>query len=128
MSCSHTMVQDFIDGTFNIILRACPFESTQPCPHALEVFMQNEQFTFEWADGRVKMFTTKKEILIPAQMTGLKVTRSGMDVRIVLEQIPITIRWDSKVKYFSICFFLFASIQFIKKHILFPSFPTYRKN
>ena len=99
--CSHTLVQDFTDGTFNIILRACPFESTQPCPHALEVFLQNEQFTFENSGGQVKMFTTKKEIPIPVQMTGLKVTRSGMDVRIVLEQIPITITWDSKVMYFS---------------------------
>lgn len=70
--------------------------------------MQNEQFTFENIGGRVTMFTTKKEIPIPVQMTGLKVTRSGMDVRIVLEQIPITITWDSKVMYF------FLSIQFIK--------------
>lgn len=110
--CSHTLVQDFIDGTFNIILRACPFESTQPCSHALEVFIQNEQFTFENTGGQVKMFTTKKEIPIPVQMTGLKVTRSGMDVRIVMEQIPITITWDN-VTYFS------SSIQFIKKHFLF---------
>lgn len=98
--CSHTLVQDFVDGTFNIILRACPYGSTQPCPHALEVFIQSEQFTFENVAGRVTMFTTKKEIPIPVQMTGLKVTRSGMDVRIVLEQIPITITWDSKVMYF----------------------------
>lgn len=62
--------------------------------------MQNEQFTFENIGGRVTMFTTKKEIPIPVQMTGLKVTRSGMDVRIVLEQIPITITWDSRVIYF----------------------------
>lgn len=98
--CSHTMVQDIVDGTFSIILRSCPYESIQPCPHALEIFMQNEQFTFESDGGRVKMFTTKKEIPIPVAMTGLKVTRSGMDVRIVLEQIPITITWDSKVMYF----------------------------
>lgn len=98
--CSHTLVQDIVDGTFSIILRACPFESPQPCPHALEVFMQNEQFTFESVGGQVKMFTTKREIPIPVQMTGLKVTRSGTDVRIVLEQIPITITWDSKVIFF----------------------------
>lgn len=109
--CSHTLLQDFIDGTFNVILRSCPFDVTQPCPHALEVFIQSEQFTFENVDGQVKMFTTKKEIPIPVQMTGLKVTRSGTDVRIVLEQIPITITWDSNVMYFS--------IQFIKN----PCFP-----
>lgn len=101
--CSHTMVQDITDGTFSVILRACPYGATQPCPHSLEVFLQNEQFTFENTGGQVKMFTTKKEIPIPVQhLTGLKVTRSGMDVRIVLEQIPITITWDSKVMYFSL--------------------------
>lgn len=111
--CSHTMVQDIVDGTFSVILRSCPYEPVQPCFNALEVFMQNEQFTFESDGGRVKMFTTRKEFPIPVQMTGLKVTRSGMDVRIILEQIPITITWDSKVMYFS-------SVQFIKQHIHFP--------
>lgn len=98
--CSHTLLQDYIDGTFNIILRACTVDSIQPCPHALEVFMQNEQFTFEIDGGVVKMFTAKKAFPMPVQMPGLRVTRSGTDVRIVLEQIPITITWDSKVMYF----------------------------
>jgi hypothetical protein len=113
--CSHTLVQDIVDATFSIVLRSCSFDATQPCPHALEIFMQNEQFTFEIDSGRVKMYTTAREIPIPVQMAGLKVTRSGTDVRIVLEQIPITITWDSKVMYF-------PSIRFIKKHI-FPSSP-----
>jgi integrin beta 3 len=95
------LVQDYKDGTFNVILRSCPYDSAQPCPHALEVFLQNEQFTFENVGGEVKMFTTKKEIPIPVQIAGLKVTRSGLDVRIVLEAIPLTITWDTKVMYFS---------------------------
>lgn len=95
--CSHTLVQDIVDGTFSIILRACPYEAIQPCPHALEVFIQNEQYTFENEAGAVRMYTTRKELPIPVQLTGLKVTRSGTDVRIVLEQIPITITWDSNV-------------------------------
>jgi hypothetical protein len=114
--CSHTLVQDIVDATFSVVLRSCSFDATQPCPHALEIFMQNEQFTFEIDSGRVKMYTTAREIPIPVQMAGLKVTRSGTDVRIVLEQIPITITWDSKVMYF-------PSIRFIKKHI-FPSLPA----
>lgn len=63
--------------------------------------MQSEQYTFEdGGGGEVKMFAAKKTFPIPVQMPGLKVTRSGTDVRIVLEQIPITITWDSKVMYF----------------------------
>lgn len=111
--CSHTLIQDIVDGTFNVILRACPYGAIQPCPHALELFVQSEQFTFENVAGRVTMFTTKKELPIPVQLSGLKVTRSGTDVRIVVEQIPITITWDSKVMYF-------PSIRFIKA-LLFPS-------
>ncbi|KAL7040824.1 hypothetical protein ACKWTF_000531 [Chironomus riparius] len=94
--CSHVLVQDFKDGSFNVILRSCPYDSVQPCPHALEIFLQNEQFTFENDNGEVKMFTTKKEFPIPVQISGLKVTRSGLDVRILLESIPLTITWDSK--------------------------------
>lgn len=95
--CSHTMVHDTFDGSFSIILRACPYDSKQPCPHALEIFTLSEQYTLESADGRVRMFTTKKEIPIPVQMTGLRVAVSGSDVRIMLDQIPITIVWDSQV-------------------------------
>lgn len=97
LACSHTMVQDTFDGSFSIILRACPADSVQPCPHALEIFSQSEQYTFENADGRVRMFTTKKEIPIPVQMAGLRVSVSGLDVRIMLDQIPITVTWDSQV-------------------------------
>ena len=97
--CSHTLVQDYIDSTFNIILRSCPYDSPQPCAHALEVFIQNEQYTFEKTNGQVKMFTTKKQISIPAQISGLKVSRSGVDVRIILEAIPITIVWNSDVSF-----------------------------
>lgn len=99
--CSHVLVQDYKDGTFSVILRSCPYDSVQPCPHALEVFLQNEQFTFENVGGKVKMFTTRKEIPIPVQIAGLKVTRSGLDVRILLEAIPLTITWDTQVMYFS---------------------------
>lgn len=99
LACSHTLVQDYIDGTFNIILRSCPFDSPQPCAHALEVFIQNEQYTFEKTNGQVRMFTTKKQISIPAQISGLKVSRSGVDIRIILEAIPITIIWNSEVSF-----------------------------
>lgn len=95
--CSHVLLQDYRDGTFNVILRSCPYESIQPCPHALDIFMQAEQFSFENVNGQVKMFTTKKEFPIPVQISGLKVTRSGLDVRIVVDSIQLTITWDTKV-------------------------------
>ena len=97
--CSHTLVHDYIDGTFNIILRSCPYDSPQPCAHALEIFTQNQQYTFEKIKGQVKMSGKKGQISIPVQMPGLKVSRSGQEVRIVLETIAMTIIWNSEVSF-----------------------------
>lgn len=90
------MVSDKIDGSFNVILRACPHGSSEPCPHALEIFLQNDQYTLENKGGVIKFLTPTKQIPIPVQMTGLKVSRSGMDIRIRLESVPLTILWDTK--------------------------------
>lgn len=117
--CSHTLVQDYIDGTFKIILRACPSDSPQPCAHALEVFIQNEQYTFEKLNGQVKMSTKKRQISMPAQIAGLKVSRSGVDVRIILEAIPITIIWNSDVS-----FLLFFSLRHIFRYFHIWDFVT----
>lgn len=116
--CSHVLVQDYKEGSFNVILRSCPYDSVQPCPHALEIFLQNEQFTFENDNGEVKMFTTKKKFPIPVQISGLKVTRSGLDVRILLESIPLTITWDSKVMYINFCCHFHANIEFTNNECL----------
>lgn len=116
--CSHVLVQHYKEGSFNVILRSCPYDSVQPCPHALEIFLQNEQFTFENDNGEVKMFTTKKKFPIPVQISGLKVTRSGLDVRILLESIPLTITWDSKVMYINFCCHFHANIEFTNNECL----------
>lgn len=49
LHCSHTLVQDYVDGSFSVILRACPFSSTNGgvCPYALEIFLQSLQYTFD---------------------------------------------------------------------------------
>lgn len=45
--CSHTLLQDKIDGTIGIVLRACPSTAAQPCPHALEIMMSNTKYVLE---------------------------------------------------------------------------------
>lgn len=50
--CSHTLLQDKIDGTIGIVLRACPstvamIAQQQPCPHALEIMMSNTKYILE---------------------------------------------------------------------------------
>ena len=47
LRCSHTLIQDKIDGTFGIVLRACSHTNQQPCPHALEIMMSNTKYILE---------------------------------------------------------------------------------
>lgn len=44
---SHTLVQDKIDGTFGIVLRACPSDSNGPIPYVLEIMMSNTKYTLQ---------------------------------------------------------------------------------
>lgn len=45
--CSHTLVQDNIDGTFGIVLRSCPYGSKAQCPHAIDIRLMNAKYTIE---------------------------------------------------------------------------------
>lgn len=50
--CTHTLVQDSIDGTFGVHLRSCPNGPPQPCPHAIDILLANTKYslqnTSEW--------------------------------------------------------------------------------
>lgn len=45
--CSHTLVQDIVDGSFSVVLRSCAAEATVHCSYALEIFLQNLKYTLE---------------------------------------------------------------------------------
>lgn len=49
--CSHVLVQDYVDGSFSVILRSCPFEADVSCSNALEIFLQDMRYTFD-NDGK----------------------------------------------------------------------------
>lgn len=99
--CSHTLLQDSVDGSFSVILKACPYNAKQPCPHSLELYLQNRKYTFENQNGVVKLFTPEKQLPIPAQLSGLRVTMVGFNVRIVVEPVQVTLLWDTH-KYVSV--------------------------
>lgn len=45
LRCSHTLVQDKIDGSFGVVLKACSSSQTsQPCPHSLEIIISNTKY------------------------------------------------------------------------------------
>lgn len=48
LSCSHTLVSDRIDGTFDVILKACPYGSGYDCPHVIKIFWQSIIYTIEY--------------------------------------------------------------------------------
>lgn len=47
LRCSHTLVQDKIDGTFSVVLRACSSSQNKTCPHALEIMFSNTKYVLE---------------------------------------------------------------------------------
>lgn len=51
LHCTHTLAQDRIDGTFSVVLRACPSipksEQQQTCAHSIDITMANTKYTIE---------------------------------------------------------------------------------
>lgn len=45
--CSHTLVQESVDGTFSVKLRACSNGSPQPCPHAIDILVSTTKYSLE---------------------------------------------------------------------------------
>lgn len=45
--CSHTLVQDSVDGTFSLQLRSCPSGAKQPCPHAIDILLLTTKYSLE---------------------------------------------------------------------------------
>lgn len=45
--CSHTLVQDSIDGAFSVQLRSCGNGLPQPCSHAIDIFLANAKYSLE---------------------------------------------------------------------------------
>lgn len=45
--CSHTLLQDRIDGTFGVVLRACLSSYQQPCSHAIDIMISNTKYKIE---------------------------------------------------------------------------------
>ncbi|XP_031619378.1 hemocytin isoform X2 [Contarinia nasturtii] len=96
LRCSHTLIQDKIDGSFAIVLRACSNSNQAPCPHALEIMMSNTKYILESINGSVVLFKEDKEMAIPMQIMGLRISKVGLTFKISLELIGITIYWDAQ--------------------------------
>lgn len=63
LSCSHTLITDKVSGTFDIILKACPFGSGYGCAHTLKVLWQSVLYTFE--NLSKSLYFESSERLIP---------------------------------------------------------------
>lgn len=61
--CSHTLVQDFVDGSFSVILRSCPFDAEIVCSNGLEIFVQDLRYTFD-NNGRLLNLNIAIETLL----------------------------------------------------------------
>lgn len=48
------------------------------------------------ADGSMVLFKDEKELTIPMQIMGLRITKVGLNYKINLELIGLTINWDAQ--------------------------------
>lgn len=47
LHCSHTLLQDRIDGSFSVVLRACSGSHKEPCSHAIDIMISNVMYKLE---------------------------------------------------------------------------------
>lgn len=92
LRCSHTLVKDSVDGSFSVNLHGC---SNGDCSHIIEIWMSNTKYHLENVNGSVGLFKESKEMAIPIQIMGLRITKVGLNYKINLELVGITILWDT---------------------------------
>lgn len=94
LRCTHTLVKDKIDGSFSVVLHGC--SQTELCSHTLEIWMSNDKYIIENLNNSVVLFKENKEMPIPTQIMGLRITKVGLNYKINLELIGLTIIWDAR--------------------------------
>uniref|UniRef100_A0A1I8Q8K8 Hemocytin n=1 Tax=Stomoxys calcitrans TaxID=35570 RepID=A0A1I8Q8K8_STOCA len=94
LSCSHTLITDKVDATFDITLKGCPFGSGYGCSHTIIVYWQSVLYTFKNLNGTVVLETPTKKLPIPVQVMGMKVVPVAQQIQIDLESIGLKIDWD----------------------------------
>lgn len=96
LRCSHTLVQDKIEGSFSVGLRVCGAETDGHCSHLIKILMSNTEYIIKNMNHSVVLFKGDKEMAIPVQIMGLRITKIGLNHKINLELIGLTIIWDGQ--------------------------------
>ncbi|XP_067647324.1 hemocytin isoform X2 [Eurosta solidaginis] len=94
LSCSHTLINDKVDATFDITIKECPYGSGYGCAHALKIFWQSIPYTLDNINGSVHLSTPDKELPIPVQVMGMKIIPVAQHLQIQLESVGLQIDWD----------------------------------
>ncbi|XP_037934058.1 hemocytin isoform X2 [Teleopsis dalmanni] len=94
LSCSHTLVMDSVDATFDVTLKACPYGSGYGCAHTLKINWQSVQYILESINGTLKLSTRTNVLPIPVQVVGMKVLPVAEHIQIHLESVGVKIDWD----------------------------------
>lgn len=94
LKCSYTLVKDRVDGSFSIIAKGC--NRNEKCSHAIEIWMANAKYIIKNANNTVILFNENKQMAVPTQVMGLRVTKLGLSYKIDLELIGLTIIWDTQ--------------------------------
>lgn len=96
LRCSHTLIQDKIDGSFRVGLRGCGAAEDGHCSHVIEILMSNTKYIIQNMNNAIVLFKGDEQIAIPIQIMGLRITKIGLNHRINLELIGLAITWDGQ--------------------------------
>ncbi|CAD7005471.1 unnamed protein product [Ceratitis capitata] len=55
LSCSHTLINDKVDATFDVTLKACPYGSGYGCAHSLTIYWQEIPYILDNTNGTVSI-------------------------------------------------------------------------
>lgn len=94
LSCSHTLVQDVIDGTFSVIYRACPTVDATCDSTAIEIIIDNTRFTFEASGSGLEVRSADRKVPLPIQRPELRARMLGKKLIVSMDSCAITIHWN----------------------------------
>lgn len=87
LQCSHTLVQDIVDGSFSVIFRAS----------AIDILVDNAVFSFTAVENGVQARMGDRELRFPIQRTELRARLIGRRRLLVqLDSSGLKLEWDMK--------------------------------
>lgn len=94
LRCSHTLIQDVIDGAFSVIYRTCPVVASRCNSTAVEIIIDNARFTFEVNGNGLEVRSADRKLPLPIQRPEIRARMLGNKLLVQMDSCAITIHWN----------------------------------